>query len=81
MPLLSSTRTVALRSGRQGSKLSSYGGIVLASAGVLLFILVILVPFYYVLLSSFKDNQEIFIDPLGLPSDFSLSNYADALRI
>ncbi len=41
--------------------------------------LVILIPLYYIMISSFKDNSSIFGSPLGLPPAFDLSNYIRAL--
>lgn len=40
-----------------------------------LYALVILIPMYFMLVSSFKQNMEIFNTPLGLPKNFDLSNY------
>lgn len=41
----------------------------------LLYAIVIVAPTYFVLISSFKTNIEIFRDPLGLPSQFGLANF------
>lgn len=40
-----------------------------------LYALTIIIPFYYVLISSFKSNAEIFNAPLGLPSTLNFENY------
>jgi multiple sugar transport system permease protein len=40
--------------------------------------LIIIIPIYYVFVSSFKSNIEIFTSPLGLPSSWSFSNYIKA---
>jgi multiple sugar transport system permease protein len=42
--------------------------------------LVILVPVYFVIVSSFKDTNEIYGSPLGLPNSFSLVKYVSAVR-
>lgn len=34
-------------------------------------------PFYYVLVNTFKTQTEMSINPLGLPTEFTLQNYAD----
>ncbi|UFU03590.1 carbohydrate ABC transporter permease [Ruania suaedae] len=39
----------------------------------------LLIPFYYFIISSFKDNEQIFTDPLGLPTSLSLDNFAEAI--
>lgn len=56
-------------------------GIGHALTGVLawLYAAVLVVPFYYFVVSSFKDNDEIFSDPLGLPSSWSLDRFATAI--
>jgi len=41
--------------------------------------LIILVPLYYIVISSFKDNSAIYGSPLGLPASFSMSKYIRAL--
>ncbi|MFI1966363.1 carbohydrate ABC transporter permease [Streptomyces pathocidini] len=38
------------------------------------------VPLYYFLVSAFKTNDEIFSDPLGLPSSLSLDKFSTALH-
>ena len=40
--------------------------------------LIIIIPLYYVFISSFKSNIEIFTCPLGLPSYWSLDNFFKA---
>ena len=39
-----------------------------------------LVPFFWILLSSFKDNNEIYISPFALPETFLFSNYVTAWK-
>ena len=48
--------------------------------GTLIYALIIIVPFYYLALSSFKSSFEIFSSPLGLPSNFSLAKYVLAVQ-
>lgn len=45
---------------------------------VLFFAVLSLYPFLWVLLSSLKDNTEIYANPFGLPQFFHPENYADA---
>lgn len=52
-------------------RLSNAGGYFLA----LLYAVTILIPLYFVLISSFKENAEIFSAPLNLPQRFSFDNY------
>jgi multiple sugar transport system permease protein len=44
----------------------------------ILYALVILIPLYYVGVSAFKDNSQIFGAPLALPARLSLENFAKA---
>lgn len=46
----------------------------------IIYALVILIPLYYVLISSFKENATIFGSPLGLPTPFNISKYIEALQ-
>ncbi|GMA32104.1 carbohydrate ABC transporter permease [Litorihabitans aurantiacus] len=52
-----------------------------AASGVLAWVYaaMLVVPFYYFIVSSFKSNDEIFADPLGLPSSWSLDNFTTAI--
>ncbi len=43
-----------------------------------LYAVVIVVPIYFVVISSFKSNLEIFRDPLALPSHYDLTNFITA---
>lgn len=45
---------------------------------VLIYAALILIPLYYLLISAFKDNTQIALDPLGLPSAFSFEKFAAA---
>lgn len=42
--------------------------------------LIILIPFIWMILLSFKDNQSILTDPLSLPKELSLSNFQRAFE-
>ena len=46
----------------------------------IIYALVILIPLYYVLISSVKENASIFGSPLGLPTSFNISKYIEALQ-
>jgi multiple sugar transport system permease protein len=46
----------------------------------ILYSLIIIIPIYYVFISSFKSNVEIFTSPLGLPISWSFSNYVQAQK-
>jgi multiple sugar transport system permease protein len=51
------------------------------SAGYLLsfiYVLIIVIPLYYVLVSAFKNNSEIFGSPLALPGSLNLKNFLRA---
>lgn len=51
----------------------------LPHAALLAYLLVILFPFLFVLFSSVKrDNNEIALNPFGIPKSFELSNYVEA---
>ncbi len=57
-------------------KLSKVPGWVL----VILYALVVIVPLYFVLVSSLKSNAEIIQNPFSLPSTLDFTNYLDVLR-
>lgn len=40
----------------------------------------LILPFYYFVVSSFKDNDGIFESPLALPASWDLSNFTEAIR-
>ena len=48
---------------------------------LVVYALAVAVPFYYVVVSSLKSNQQIFGSPLALPTDPLWSNFSEALRI
>jgi multiple sugar transport system permease protein len=45
-----------------------------------LYALIVIIPLYFLFVSSFKDNIKIFNEPLGLPTEFSLQNYISAVQ-
>ncbi|MGC5170104.1 carbohydrate ABC transporter permease [Microbacterium sp. DT81.1] len=47
---------------------------------VWIYALILAVPLYYLLVTSFKQNQEIFTAPAALPTSFDLGNYIDAAQ-
>jgi len=49
-----------------------------ASIGMLLFVVVVVVPLLWVLVSSFKTGPEIFASPWGLPKSLPFGNYVSA---
>lgn len=46
--------------------------------GLILYSLLILVPLYFVVISSFKDNSTIYTLPLSFPESWSFTNYFEA---
>ncbi|MDQ1131168.1 carbohydrate ABC transporter permease [Microbacterium sp. SORGH_AS_0888] len=53
-------------------------GWTLAYVPVLVYAALILIPLYYLVVSAFKDNTQIALDPLGLPGGLSFDRFADA---
>ena len=47
-------------------------------AGV--YALVVIIPLYFLLVSTFKDNISIFLEPLALPKQYSLQNFVHAVQ-
>jgi multiple sugar transport system permease protein len=45
-----------------------------------LYALIVIIPLYFLLVSAFKDNISIFLDPLGLPTKVSLQNFVKAIQ-
>lgn len=41
---------------------------------------IVLLPFFFVIMLSFKNNTEILMDPLSLPKSFDLTNYTNAIK-
>ena len=52
----------------------------LTYTGLTIFTLIMLVPFLFVIMLSFKDNTDILMDPLSLPKSLDFSNYMNAIR-
>jgi raffinose/stachyose/melibiose transport system permease protein len=48
---------------------------------ILIFLILTLVPFIWLILTSFKTSQELFSDPFGLPGNWSFFNYLSAFSI
>jgi multiple sugar transport system permease protein len=70
-----SLRRIARRSGFDNLSwaLGSY-----LIAGV--YALIVIIPLYFLFVSAFKDNTSIFLNPLGLPANFSLQNFVNAIQ-
>ncbi|WP_342077824.1 carbohydrate ABC transporter permease [Yoonia sp. SS1-5] len=51
----------------------------IGGAFVILLVLVMLTPVFYMIMMSFRTGEEIAADPLGLPSGLFLGNYANTL--
>ena len=45
-----------------------------------LYAVIVIIPLYYLLVSAFKDNTSIFINPLGLPKQISIQNFINAIQ-
>lgn len=48
--------------------------------GLVIFTIVMLIPFMFVILLSFKNNSEILMDPLSWPKQFDFINYKNAIQ-
>ena len=48
---------------------------------VSLFSIYVLMPIIVMVLTTFKSKREIFLEPLGLPGQFSLSSFEKALSV
>ena len=46
---------------------------------ILLVLIVFLVPFYILVLNTFKPTSDFLSDPFGWPAGFDLSNYTEAV--
>src|ERR1700712_10203 len=57
----------------------SAAGRIFRWAVIIVFTIVTLVPLLWLLMSSFKTNQELFTNPFGLPEHWSFDNYVNAL--
>lgn len=53
---------------------------ILCYAAVTVITLIVIVPFLWMLLLSFKTNSEVFNNPLGLPASLNWENYARAIE-
>jgi multiple sugar transport system permease protein len=62
--------------GYMRKRISSYN--IFSYALAIFYALLLIIPLYYMFVSSFKDNSEIFGDALGLPNIWSLKNYIRA---
>ncbi len=65
---------------KQPLRFTSILGSILKWFVLIFFLLVALLPFVWLILSSFKTNYELETAPLALPSHFSFENYANALK-
>lgn len=54
--------------------------IALTYIGISVFTLIMLVPFFFIVLLSFKDNTEILMNPLEIPDRLDFSNYVRAIQ-
>lgn len=63
------------------TKSSRQGRFGTVSSGVLAwgYAALLLIPFYYFVVSSFKTNDDIFANPLGLPTEWDLGNFGQAI--
>lgn len=52
----------------------------ITSVFMLSFTVIMSVPLYYIVVSTFKNQAEMSLSPMGLPSHFSFSNYVDAFN-
>ncbi|MCC6955503.1 MAG: carbohydrate ABC transporter permease [Anaerolineales bacterium] len=59
---------------RDGKTIFNIGGYIAS----IIYVLIIVVPLYYVIISAFKDNAQIFSAPLTPPSKLSLVNFINA---
>lgn len=53
-------------------------GRLFAGAAVWFYALLLIIPVYYLLVSSVKSNTQIFADPFGLPTTWEFSNFPEA---
>lgn len=77
-------RTTAIRTRQRVSERVHDGTTPHIVAGYLcsfMYVMVVVLPFYYVFVSAFKNNLEIFGAPLALPSQFSLYNFFHAEEV
>lgn len=58
---------------KRKSKIVSY-------TGLTIFTIIMLIPFLFVIMLSFKNNTDILTNPLALPTSFDFSNYVNAIH-
>lgn len=46
---------------------------------LLIYVVIVVFPILFVIVSSFKNNTQIFDDPWGLPTSFNIKNYVDTI--
>jgi len=56
-------------------------GTVLTFSILVIFLIIFIYPLIWLFINSFKDNSEIFVNPWGLPSSWSLRNYIKSFQI
>lgn len=56
-------------------------GIVLTFSILVIFLIIFIYPLIWLFINSFKDNIEIFVNPWGLPSSWTIVNYIRAFQI
>ena len=54
--------------------------LVLKYVCLIFFTILCLYPLFWLLLSSFKTNSELYANPWGLPESYSLANYIQAIQ-
>lgn len=60
---------------RRASQVVPSAGLLVSHVLVWVYALLLALPLYYLLMSSFKDNTEIFTNAFGLPDSWSFENY------
>ncbi len=48
--------------------------------GLSIFVFIMLIPFLFVIMLSFKNNTDILMNPLAWPDSLDFSNYANAIK-
>ena len=66
-------KTKSMNKKRKKSQVMTY-------TGLTIFTFVMMIPFLFVIMLSFKDNTDILMDPLSLPKSLNFSNYINAIR-
>ncbi len=52
----------------------------LSYTGLVIFTLIMMIPFLFVIMLSFKNNTDILMDPLSLPKSLDFTNYINAME-